>query len=368
MDIIVSLLLGDTTEVVNLLICPDNYLLANKKKAAIKLHHQFGHARIEKIIQLIKDAGLVDKDLFVEVNKAEENCVTCQRFKKPKSRPVVGFSLAKDFNEVVSMDIKYYKGSPILHLIDHYTRFSAAVAVGTKKKESIIEGIFKHWVAIFGCPRRILTDNGGEFNNDMMRELGDLLNTQILATAAEAPWQNGMTKRHNGILANMINKIIEDTRCSLTTALAWAVSAKNSLSNVYGFSPNQLVFGRNPNFPSILHDDLPALGTKTSSELVAEHLNALHSARKSFIESEASAKLRQALLRKTRTATVLGYENGDRVFYKRQNSDRWRGPATVIGVEGKQIFVKHGGVYLRLILVILDMLLIKVFCSMIVQR
>ena len=144
-----------------------------------------------------------------------------------------------------------------------------------------------------------------------------------------------------------MDKIIEETGCSLTVALAWAVSAKNSLANVYGYSPNQLVFGRNPNFPSVLTDDLPALHGSTSSELIADHLNALHSARKHFVQSEASSKLRQALRRKTRTATSLEYDTGDLVYYKRLNSKRWHGPGTVIGKEGKQVFVKHGGTYLR---------------------
>ena len=50
-------------------------------------------------------------------------------------------------------------------------------------------------------------------------------------------------------------------------AVAWAVSAKNSLKNVNGFSPNQLVFGKNPNFPNVSSDNLPALENKSSSEL-----------------------------------------------------------------------------------------------------
>ena len=33
--------------------------------------------------------------------------------------------------------------------------------------------------------------------------------------------------------------------------------------------------------------------------------------------------------------------------YKRNNSDKWHGPGTVIGKDGKQILVRHGGVYVR---------------------
>ena len=40
----------------------------------------------------------------------------------------------------------------------------------------------------------------------------------------------------------MIFKIAEDTWCSQQRALHWALSAKNSLSNNNGYSPNQLMY------------------------------------------------------------------------------------------------------------------------------
>ena len=45
-------------------------------------------------------------------------------------------------------------------LIDHATRCSAAAVVKSKKKEDIKETIIKNWIAIFGAPRVILSDNG----------------------------------------------------------------------------------------------------------------------------------------------------------------------------------------------------------------
>ena len=80
----------------------------------------------------------------------------------------------------------------------------------------------------------------------------------------------------------MIDRIIADRRCSLQVAVASAVSSKNALANVYGFSPNQLVFGKNPNFPSNLINKLPALETPCQSEVVCQKLSAIHSARKAY--------------------------------------------------------------------------------------
>ena len=86
---------------------------------------------------------------------------------------------------------------------------------------------------------------------------------------------------------------------------------------------------------------------KTSNELIANHLNAMHAARQVFIESEASEKLKRAIKAKTRGSTAVVYQPGDIVYFKREASNQWKGPGTVIGCENKQILVKYGGSYVR---------------------
>ena len=81
----------------------------------------------------------------------------------------------------------------------------------------------------------------------------------------------------------------------LSTALAWAVHAKNNLQMVEGYSPYQLVFGRNPQLPSICTDDPPALEGTTTSKVFAKHLNALYASRQVFVKAETSEKIRRAL-------------------------------------------------------------------------
>ena len=318
-----------------------------KRKACLKLHSQFGHPTKERLLKLIEDASIKDKDLTKLIGEISEKCGTCNRFKSIKLRPVVGMSLSKDFNDMIAMDLKPYKGVHIFHMIDLATRFSAGTVIRNKRQETIVEGVFKHWVSIFGAPNRLLSDNGNEFNNNVFRSMGELLNAEVQTTGAYSPWSNGVTERHNAVIGNMLDKITEERKCSIEMALCWALSSKNALSNVYGYSPNVLVFGRNPNLPSVLKDKLPALENVTASHVVADHLNAMHSARKAFIEAESSEKIKRALRRKVRPATSLIFETGDKVMYKRNNGEPWKGPGKVIGKEKHQVFVKHGGVYVR---------------------
>ena len=73
----------------------------------------------------------------------------------------------------------------IIHIIYHATRFCAAAVIKSKRKD--IAGAFvKHWIAIFGLPCTIPSDNGGECNNNTFRELGEQINITIRTTAAES--------------------------------------------------------------------------------------------------------------------------------------------------------------------------------------
>ena len=56
-------------------------------------------------------------------------------------KPVAGFSLLKDFNDVIAMDLKEINGHKILHIIDQATRYSVATIVKSKQKEEIVKVI-----------------------------------------------------------------------------------------------------------------------------------------------------------------------------------------------------------------------------------
>ena len=140
---------------------------------------------------------------------------------------------------------------------------------------------------------------------------------------------------------------MNDKKQDLDVALGWAVSSKNSLASFNGYSPNQLVFGKNPNYPCVLTDKVPALEGQTSSQVVAENLNAMHAARKAYVQNESSEKIRRALRHRIRPSGNVKYENGENVYYRRRNDDHWHGPGTVIGQENQQVLVKHGSRYIR---------------------
>ena len=133
----------------------------------------------------------------------------------------------------------------------------------------------------------------------------------------------------------------EDPNVSLNVALVWAVNVKNSMMNHNGDSPIQLVLGINPNLASISSNKLPAMEDIEVSDILRKHHNTRHAARHAYVKSESDERIRRALRHPFR-ATKVEFNQGDKVFYKRDYGSRWRGPGYIIGADGKIVFVKHG--------------------------
>ena len=260
---------------------------------------------------------------------------------------MVGLPMASQFNEKVSMDLKQWYGHWILHIIDMWSRYTVSVFINRKKPSDVIDALMQRWVAVFGTMGSIMTDNGGEFSSDEMREVASILNVRLITTAADSPFQNELCERVHSVTDMMLLKHMEENKKTEShTLLSWANMARNSLQMWNGFSSHQLVFEKHPNLPGIISDKLPALEGKTSSEIFAQHLNALHEARRAYIQTEANERIRRALRTKVRAAEQI-YQYGDTAFYKRGGKERWLVPASVVFQDGKVVFVRHGEIFVR---------------------
>ena len=111
--------------------------------------------------------------------------------------------------------------------------------------------------------------------------------------------------------------------------------------NVSGFSPYQIVFGRNPIIRSVLESSISSLEEPNVTSIVSQHLRALEGARRAFLEAENGERVKRALRYNVRSSDAP-FCYGDSVFYKRAVDKKWHGPAKIVGVDGKVTFVRHG--------------------------
>ena len=110
--------------------------ITNFRQTASKLHRQFGHTGSENLVKLLRNAGVRNRKLELEIEAVTKGCETCMKFKRPVPRPVVALPMASKFNEVIAMDLKVWDKYYFLVIVDLATRYCAATVLTNKLASS----------------------------------------------------------------------------------------------------------------------------------------------------------------------------------------------------------------------------------------
>ena len=68
--------------------------------------------------------------------------------------------------------------------------------------------LYEHWIAKFGLPEILVTDNGSEFINNEIITLCLLYNIKHKPRTSHAPWTNGLVEGMNRSLQEYLRCII----------------------------------------------------------------------------------------------------------------------------------------------------------------
>ena len=326
-----------------------------------KLHCNLGHPSKIDLQRFMRAAG-ARQELIEAVGWMQ--CSTCARSQRPRLHRTVRVPPHElQFNDEIMVDCFYLKdvmgqGQWFMSMLDRSTMFHQVHPVHDHSPQTFVRVFMDGWIKWAGPPGEISIDMetgfGGKTFAQLMGEAGAL----VVPIAGQAHWQHGKIERHGAILKDMLIKVCNERDVTDKEAMAWActevTNAKNALIREHGFSPSQLVFGRDPRCFGELEENgevcafHPQIGDKNS--VVARRMRFRHVARLAFIQSQAS----QMLNRTARNKTCKWEEPqiGDRCFFFRQVRKKgqpgvfsvWQGPGLVVGIQGQSNYwIVFGG-------------------------
>ena len=93
----------------------------------------------------------------------------------------------------------------ILVMTEYATRFPMAWPIKNKEASTVAAKLMEY-IALFGPPRELLSDQGTEFLNETVNSLLHALGTEHQVTSAYNPRTNGLTERCNATLTKSLEK------------------------------------------------------------------------------------------------------------------------------------------------------------------
>ena len=181
-----------------------------------------------------------------------KQCLNCQLV---KSGPGYGKlpllqTVSGDFNDRVAIDLigplpvkQEYRY--ILTIQDYFTKWCEAYPLHRKKPIEVVNALSTNWIARYGPPKSILSDNGQEFAGKVYTEHMRQQGIEVVHTSPYYPRANGMVEKLNGTIQDLLKSCSRETNKDWVDVLPFATSAYRAAKHVTtGFSPNMLVLGR----------------------------------------------------------------------------------------------------------------------------
>ena len=301
---------------------PRLYIPKQLQDAVIKQYHDDnGHMGIDKTFESIKRKYYFP-NLYQRLTSYVNACVTCQTRALKKQRPPLQemeqppYPFAK-----LSMDISgpyptSLSGNRyILSVVDHYTGWPEAFAIPDKSAQSVAHILVDEIFPRFGCPCEVITDNGTENENQVMKEVFAKLNIHHVTTSFYHPQSNAKVERFHRTLHDVLSKLLKDDSTVWDLYLNQALAAiRFNHNDSSKFSPFFLVYNRDVVLPidNILKPRRKYMGEE-------QHKIALQQQHKLFTlvhNHMKRAKKRQAK-HADRGSKQVDCQVGDPVYYKR---------------------------------------------------
>ena len=106
------------------------------------------------------------------------------------------------------------------------------------------------FIVHYGFPEKILSDQGHNFESDLLKELCEIVQVKKIRTSGYHPQMNGQCKSFNATLINMLGTLPEKPKSTWREQVPTLVHAYNCPRiNATGFSPYYLMFGQKPHLP-----------------------------------------------------------------------------------------------------------------------
>lgn len=220
-------------------------------------HRTGGHQGVDRTLANLQ-RRFYWPGMRADVQRWCAECLPCQ-MRKPRPGPkraLLQQDWASEPMERVAMDILSFPTATqdgnvcCLVVCDYFSKYAWAFALPNHQAETVADTLVTEIFLVHGTSRIIHSDQGREFQSELVKELCRLLEVNQTRTTTYHPQSDGLVERMNRSLLNMLSKMCAGKTQDWDTHLPYVLSAYRSTPHAStGCSPNLLMFGREITLP-----------------------------------------------------------------------------------------------------------------------
>lgn len=297
-----------------------------------------GHRGIIETTRKIR-ANYYWKGMTDTIESYINNCKICQRNKiqrKTYKAPMVLTSSFSEPFERVTIDLVSYSditgdcNKYILTLQDDLTRFVQAYPIPDKQATTIAKSLLI-FCQHYGVPKRFHSDQGGEFVNNILKQLMKLIGSNHTLSTAYHPQTNGALERFHAVLRDHIRMYSTKNAHNWDRIIPLAIMCHNtSVNQSTGFTPHELLFGYKPRLLYSLKETHEYTTNDYLNDLIERMKISRDIARRNVEDMKERAKTRYD----NNIKNLADFHVGDNVMLRVPNPNnldsKWDGPYEII--------------------------------------
>ena len=192
-------------------------------------------------------------------------CHTCMKSKRlpinrrsPLQQQISGAPFERVAVDLMGPFEKTERGNLYIAVFqDYFTKWMIAEPLQDKTALGVADLFYLKWISLYGCPLSLHSDRGGEFKNEVMERLCDILRIKKTYTSPYHPEDDGMVERQNRTIQAMLRAFVNKARNDWDEHLpAVSCAYRSTPHDSSGVSPFRMVFGHDITLPIDLQNDV----------------------------------------------------------------------------------------------------------------
>lgn len=224
----------------------------------------------------------------------------------------------------------------VLTVVDAYSKWCIAIPIPSKKAATVAEALFTNGMGL-GVPNRIHHDRGKEYCNQIIEKLAELYGIEDTKTSAYHPQGNAFAERIHQFFGNAISAYTRDDQRDWDMFCpTMCLSYNNAFNETTGFSPAQILLGRDLRAPGLL-PVYSGLNSENPKDYGDKLKSVLERVQKAVYQKIHLKRLLNA--KKTKDIPLTVFNENDKVWLYvprvkpgkvRKLTPFWTGPFTVV--------------------------------------